>query len=190
MNEFRRHGENRGFTLVEVLVSMAVLSIGLLVTLPMVTSALSRAVHGRKMTAAQYLGNSVLERLRFEVRFDPAPAEGTGCGGTSGCTNGKPFSLANAWESDRLPHSPEDRLVHQDRCNPPGVGNAIEFNVGPFPIRLEDTTYQVCYRLAASEAPTVLPGSMDATVRVLWGSPIGVGARTVSSVLIPKQGIL
>jgi len=175
-----------GFTLVEVLVSMAVLSIGLLVTLPLVTSALTRSVHGRKMTAAQYVGNSVLERLRFEVRFDPGPPSTSGCGGTTGCTRGQEFTLANAWESERLPHSINDDLVDQEACNPPGAGDAIDFNVGPFPIRLEDNTYQVCYALSASSAPTVILGTLEATVRVIWPSPIGFGARTMTSVLIPR----
>jgi len=177
-----------GFTLIEVLTSMAVLSIGLLVTLPLVTNALNRTVHGKKTTAAQYIGNTILDRLRFEVRFDPPPraVQTVACGGvTTGCTNGGPFTLETGWESEHLPHSPSDSLVDQDACNPPGAGANLAFNIGPIPVRLEGNSYTVCYMLTNSAAPGVLPNSVDATVRVIWPTPVGFGARTTSSVLLP-----
>lgn len=184
-----REDRGAGFTLIEVLISMAVLSIGLLVTLPLVTKALTTSVHGRKTTAAQYIGNSVLERLRFEVRFDPPPLHSLACGGvTTGCTNGGPFSLENAWESEHLPHSPGDSLVDQDACNPTGAGPRHDFNIGPFPVRYEGNTYYVCYGLTNSSTSEAPPNSLDALVRVFWPSPIGIGARTMSSILIPFQG--
>ncbi|HWV39389.1 MAG TPA: prepilin-type N-terminal cleavage/methylation domain-containing protein [Vulgatibacter sp.] len=179
-------GTASGFTLIEVMTSMVILSIGLLVTLPLVSSALAKTIHGRKTTAAQFIGNTVLDRLRFEIRFDPPPLPTVSCGGgTTGCTNGGPFTLEDAWESEHLAHSPDDVLGDPAACNPPGAGEVLAFNIGPFPVRLEGNTYWVCYNLENSISPGVLPNSVDATVRVFWATPVGYGGRTITSVLLP-----
>ncbi len=179
-----------GFSLVEVLVSMAILTISVVGTLPLISMALQRSIDARRVTTAQHLAASIMDQLRFDVRHDPFAPTDKGCGGgNSGCSNGQAFTLANAWRSESLPHSTEDTLVELGAPGCAAGGNdGVTYRVGPFPVRFGGNQYMVCYRLqpstlvAGGAAPA---GSVDARVKVIWSSPGGYGSRALTSTLIP-----
>lgn len=176
----------RGFTLVEVMVAMAMLTISLICTLPLLSMSLTKSVHGRKVTTAQYIATSILDRLRFELRADPNAPLTSGCQGSTGCTNGGTFTLDNAWQSEQLPHSLNDEVLSADGpgCNPQGTEDNVSYQVGPFPLRSEGNQYLVCYRLDQAAVAGAPPGSVDARVKILWPSPIGFGSYTLTSTLL------
>lgn len=176
----------RGFTLIEVMVAMGILTIALLGTLPLVSMGLSQAIHGRKVSVGQYVSTMVMDKLRFEVRANPVPPITAGCGGTTGCTNGQEFTLANAWQAEQLPHSPDDLLVDTSGfgCNPSGTEDGVDYRVGPFPLRYEGNQYYVCYRLEPTGVAGAPLGSLDARVKVIWPTPVGFGSYTLTSTLM------
>ncbi|AKU91712.1 hypothetical protein AKJ08_2099 [Vulgatibacter incomptus] len=169
----------------EVLVAMAVLAIGLVGSAQLIGYSIARSVQARKVSAAQHLGNEILERLRTEVRFDGGMA-----GPVSGLSEGVAVTAANAWAADRLPYRIDEAVNGNGGaiagCNPAGAvdpGPGTNYGVGPLAFRFEGNVYWVCYRLAAAPAgyPT---GSIDALVKVLWQGTSGVQARHVSAVLV------
>lgn len=154
-----------GFTLVEVLVAMAVLLVGLLATAPLVSQAVVRGGQARKLTAAQLLGQEILERLRAEVRYD------------SNAASSPDLAPEDAWRFDVLPHAP-DRKAKPEGCQPPGLDDGVPYDYGPFRFLREDERFDVCYRLEevnpADPETSALPvGSVRATVRVMWRAPDG-----------------
>jgi len=176
----------RGYTLIEVMVAMGILTVSLLGTLPLVSMGLTKAVHGRKVTVAQYVATTVMDKLRIEVRTDPNAPITSGCGSTTGCTNGGEFTLANAWQSEQLPHSPDDILQDKsgEGCNPPGTDDGVDYNIGPFPMAFGENTYFVCYHLEDTAVAGSTPGSLDARVKVYWPSPVGYGSHTITGTLL------
>jgi prepilin-type N-terminal cleavage/methylation domain-containing protein len=174
---------HRGFGVVEVMVSMAVLAVGIAVSVPLLAVGLNQGAEGRKVTAAQHLGNQVLERLRTEIRYDAQPTGGS-------LTGGPGFSLADAWKSDRLPYSSED-VVNTGAtgklttCNPAGVDDKIPYKVGPFAMAFEGNQYHVCYHLVPSTRTDVPAESVEATIKVIWTSATGgYAARWISGLLL------
>ncbi len=173
----------RGFGLIEVMVSMAVLAIGIAVSIPMLAVGLDQGAEGRKVTSAQLLGTQVLERLRTEIRYDAEPTGGSLAGGPG-------FTLADAWKSDRLPYSSAD-VVNTGAtgplttCNPAGVDDKIAYKVGPFRTAFEGNQYHLCYQLVPSTRTDVPPRSVEATIKVIWTSPSGgYQARWISGLLL------
>lgn len=173
---------SRGFSLVEVMIAMAVLATGMIATGPLVHYAISRATEGRKVTAAQLLGTEIIERLRTEVRYDAEPASGT--------LGTYAFTLADAWKADRLPYSTQDTVNTGaagalTTCNPAGASDATTYKVGPFRAQYEAQQFYVCYDLVAAPAAVAAPGtSVNATVKVLWPTANGWSARWLTSVLL------
>lgn len=177
----------RGFGLVEVMIALAILAIGLVVTVPLLSYGIQRGASARKLTSAQLLGNQVLERLRTEVRYDAEPSvTATGVDATSGT-----FDLANAWRAERLPYLSSETLntaeagVSLTSCNPSGAADGATYKVGPWRVRYEGSEFFVCYRIAPSTRTDVPPHSVEATIKVIWhGSNGGWAARWVSGLLL------
>lgn len=173
----------RGFSLIEVMVAMAVLGIGIGVSVPLVALGIDRAADGRKVTAAEMLGTQVLERLRTEVRYDAEPTGGSLSGGPG-------FTLADAWKSDRLPYSSSDSVKtgatgRLATCNPAGLNDGVDYNVGPYRARHEGNEYFVCYDLVRSTRTDVPAESVEATIKVIWVGPSGAyAARWISGLLL------
>jgi type IV pilus assembly protein PilV len=159
----------RGFSLVEVLIAMAIVTIGVLGGARLLGMGMVRSAQARKVTAAQHLANQVVERLRLEVRFDIEPAAGSG---TSG---GGEFTAENAWKAERLPYSSNDSVkpaagASLETCDPPGAEDdpATDYNVGPLPFSSEGNRYWVCYRIEAPNTANCLADAACATVKVIW----------------------
>lgn len=176
----------RGYTLVEVMISMAVLMIGLLGSLAVINLGIIRTAHARKVTAAQHLGSEILERLRLEVRFD---AEGSLPAGASnsGVSNGGAFTAGSAWRGDRLPYLSSDSVPAAagavlTTCQP-GGSDGVDYGVGPLPFRVESNLYWACYGLAPGAAGFPV-NSVSAVVKVIWPSSDGYRSRHVAGVLV------
>lgn len=173
----------RGFTLIEVLISMAVVTIGVLGGAKLLALGMVRTAEARKITAAQHLASQVVERLRLEVRFDLEPAAG------SGTVGGEAFTAEDAWKAERLPYSSNDSVEPSGSnlpdCNPAGAVDdpTIDYNVGPLPFSFEGHSYLVCYRIEAPNAATCLADAACAHVKVLWGEEGGYGAHRTMAFL-------
>lgn len=162
--------KTRGFSLVEVLVAMAILTGGLLGTVALMSRAITTSALGRQVTVAQQLAVDLLEQLRNEVRFD----SGNGAGAT-------PDEDA-VWQAPVLPHEimPADaapaECVDGVCCQPPGLDDGITYHYGPYPFRREGNLYYACYSLqqAAANDPRGNPrvgipaASADTMIRILW----------------------
>ncbi len=175
-----RRGTGRGsagFTLVEVLIAMAILGIGLLATAPLVAQGIQRGAQARKLTTAQLLGQELLERLRAEIRYD------------SDAASSPALAAADAWKFDVLPHAP-DLGTDPDGCQPAGLDDAVAYDYGPFPFVREGQRFEVCYRIEEvdptdPEYAALPPGSVRARVRVLWrGADGGPSAWSVGDLLV------
>jgi|GEM_PF-1654421 len=175
----------RGFTLIEVLVSMVVLSIGLVGSVAALGQSIRWSSQARKVTAAQLLGNEILERLRLEARFDGE--NGVPGAENSGLSKGGALDAANAWASDRLPYLSSDRVeasagAQMATCNPAGAADGNDYGVGPFALRYEGNVYWVCYRIVAPAAGFPA-SSIGAFVKILWSGETGIAASHVSGLL-------
>jgi len=165
----------KGFTLVEVMVSMAILGVGSLATIGIMTMSIQRAVTARKLTTAQQLGQDILERLRAEVRYD-------------GIRISNPnLPAQDAWKFDVLPHG--IGTTAGAGCQPDGLDDGVEYGYGPYVFRREDQDYRVCYRLlligsADLDRANLPDGTTDARVRVLWTRPDGGWASWAMSDLL------
>jgi prepilin-type N-terminal cleavage/methylation domain-containing protein len=65
----RRSKASRGFSLAEVLVALALLSVIILALFGLVTAGVQRAYGGKKMTEATILAQAVLERANVEAAY-------------------------------------------------------------------------------------------------------------------------
>lgn len=179
---------DRGFGLVEVMIALAILAIGMVVTVPLLSYGIQRGASARKLTSAQLLGNQVLERLRTEVRYDAEPSvAATGVDATSGA-----FDLTNAWRAERLPYLSSETVTTAEAgisltdCNPDGAADGATYNVGPYRVRYEGSEFFVCYRLVPHPHTVGIPdNSVETTIKVIWhGSTGGWAARWVSGLLL------
>lgn len=155
------HPASRGFSMIEVMVAMVVLTIGLLAMTPLVSMAIGRGAHARKVTAAQHLAQDLLERLRAEIRYD------------GGLISNPALTADDAWKFDVLPHMPD---VNADPAGCQlGSDDTVAYDHGPFDFIREDHVFTVCYDLHAVTAavPAVPAGSMEVRIRVLWRSAAG-----------------
>lgn len=164
----------RGFTMVEVLIAMAILMIGVLAGAKLMGEGIRQGAVGRKTSTAQQLANQIIENLRIEVRFDLEAAAGTGTVG------GAAFAAADAWKAERLPYSSHDSVgaaagASLTTCNPAGAEDdpEIDYNVGPLPYRFEGNSYWVCYQIEAPNSATCLSDAACVTVKVLWPTERG-----------------
>ncbi|WP_373044946.1 prepilin-type N-terminal cleavage/methylation domain-containing protein [Vulgatibacter sp.] len=164
----------RGFSLIEVMVAMAVLAVGVAATLPMLKISIDRGTEARKQTTAQQLATEVLERLRTEIRFD-AMAE-----------SNPAYVAADAWKFDVLPHEVAPAAPSATAaCQPATLNDGFTYDYGPFPFQREGQTYLVCYELnvagiqdARGNNRIGIPiNSAEARIRVLWR---GADGRWVS----------
>lgn len=177
----------RGFSLVEVLVAMAVLATGLLGTVALITLSINKSAYGRQATVAQQLAADLLEQLRAEVRFDYG--------------NGSPATpdADDVWKAQVLPHEiqPADAAgIECDGdlcCQPPGHDDGVAYDYGPYPFRREGNVYFACYSLrAASDLDaegnqrTGIPaGSAETVIRILWPtSDTGWRSWSVADLLV------
>jgi prepilin-type N-terminal cleavage/methylation domain-containing protein len=149
-----------GFSLIEVMVAMAVLVIGLLAMAPLVAQAIVSGSQARKSTAAQLLAQDILERLRAEIRYD-------------GALQGEPVLSAGEWKFDILPHTP-DLNTNPAGCHLAG-DDGVEYDHGPFEFVREDQSFSVCYDLHAvtGAVPPVPLGTMSVRIRVQWRHAAG-----------------
>jgi prepilin-type N-terminal cleavage/methylation domain-containing protein len=76
----RCHQEG-GFTLIEVMVAMAYLTVGLLAIAAMQDIALSRNVDARRLTVATNLAGEMIERIRYNTPANLIPLLGTPAAG-------------------------------------------------------------------------------------------------------------
>lgn len=157
----QRSLRNRGFSLIELMVAMAVLAVGLIAMAPLVTMAISRGAHARKVTAAQHLAQDLLERLRAEIRYD------------GGVTSNPTLAEGDEWKFDSLPHMPDADEAEED-CQL-GFDDGVDYDYGPFDFIRETHVFRACYALEAVTAavPAVPAGTMRVQIRVLWQSPSG-----------------
>lgn len=70
----------RGFTLIEVLVALAVVAIGMAAVLEALTSSANAAVYLREKTFAQWVALNQIERVRLSTQFGQFPGTGTSTG--------------------------------------------------------------------------------------------------------------
>lgn len=156
---------SRGFSLIEVMVAMAVAAIGMAATIPLLALAIDRGSHARKLTTAQQLGVEVIERLRAEIRFD-ATAESS-----------PTFVAADAWKFDALPHAIAPAApTATAECQPAGQDDGIVYDYGPYPFQREGSTFLVCYELNVAGTTDAqgnnrigIPvNSAEVRIRVLW----------------------
>ncbi len=70
----------RGFTLIEVLVALAVVAIGMAAVLEALTSSANAAVYLRDKTFAQWVALNQVERVRLSAQFGQFPGTGTSTG--------------------------------------------------------------------------------------------------------------
>lgn len=70
----------RGFTLIEVLVALAVVAIGMAAVLEALTSSANAAVYLREKTFAQWVALNQVERVRLSTQFGQFPGTGTSTG--------------------------------------------------------------------------------------------------------------
>lgn len=149
-----------GFSLIEVMVALAVLAVGLLAMAPLVSQAIVRGSYARKSTAAQLLAQDLLERLRAEIRYD-------------GGLQGEPVLPAGEWKFDVLPHTPDLDANHAG-CHLAG-DDGVLYDHGPFEFVREDQLFTVCYDLHAvvGAVPPVPLGTMSVRIRVQWRAANG-----------------
>lgn len=177
----------RGFSLVEVLVAMAILAGGLLGTVGLITKAITRGAHGRQVTVAQQLGMDLLEQLRNEVRFDS---------GNTSASNPEPDAV---WKAQVLPHeilpvgSAGAECADDVCCQLPDQDDGVAYQYGPYPFRREGNLFYACYSLQQVQANDPMgnarvgipTGSAEAIVRILWrSSETGWRSWTVGDLLI------
>ncbi len=153
----------RGFSMIEVMVAMAVLAIGLIATAPLLSMAIQRGNHARKVTAAQHLAQDLLDRLHAEVRYD---------GSVTTATN-PTLAAADAWKFDVLPHLPGVDTDHAD-CQLAGE-DGIAYDYGPFEFVREEHKFSLCYDLESvvGAVPPVPFGTMSVRIRVFWRNATG-----------------
>jgi len=159
----------RGFSLLEVLMAMVIVTIGVLGGARLLGLGIVRNTEARKTTAATHLANQIVERLRLEIRYDIEPASGSGTAG------GAPFTADNAWKAERLPYASSDVVgpgasAALATCHPPGAEDnpPVAYNVGPLPFASEGNSFWVCYRIDAPNTATCLADAACATVKVIW----------------------
>ena len=160
----------RGFTLIETMVAMATNAIGVAATLPLLSMAIDRGSHARKLTSAQHLAVEIAERLRTEIRFDPT------------AESSPAFDPATAWRFDVLPHTVAPSTPSAGAaCQPTGMADGVTYHYGPIPFQREGLTFLVCYALdpagihdAQGNTRIGIPvHSAEARIRVLWRSATG-----------------
>ena len=176
---------SRGFSLLETLIGMAILTIVMVGTMPLVDYAMRRGTEGRRLTAAQQLAGELLEGLRNELRYDPGAAT------TVALTH------ATAWQYDVLPHAVKQASAPASPASG-GVdcqlgGDGVTYHYGPYAFAREGNTFYACYALrrAAATDPrgnqrTGMPaGAADAIVRILWRDTRGWSSWAVGDLLYP-----
>lgn len=171
----------RGFTLIEVMVAMAVLAVGIAATLPLMKLSIERGTEARKLTTAQQLAVEVAERLRTELRFD-ALAESSPA-----------FDAATAWKADVLPHDVDPATPGATTaCQPASLDDGVTYDYGPFPFQREGQTFLVCYELTEAGVQDAkgnnrigIPvNSAEVRIRVLWrGAGGGWTSWSLSDIL-------
>lgn len=181
----RRAAAARGFSLIEVMVSIAVLAIGLTATFPLVSYSVQRAANARRETLAQQIGVEVLEHLRTETRFDTLGASAPDLNG-GGTVDG-------FWRREVLPHDNGAALAGSGTlANGQPIPGCLEDNaaatdfgggavVGPFWMTRGGEVFAVCYSVGIN-GPNPCPSDtcqVRALVKVLWRSAGTVVARRV-----------
>lgn len=177
-----RRTRDRGSTLVEVMIGMAILAVGLLGSAKLLGEGIVRAADAKRVTGALYLGTQIIEKLRLEIRFDLEPSAVTG----SGRSGSEAFTLQNAWKAERLPYASADEVKGAggglSTCQPEGTEDGVDYSVGPIPMPLDGNRFWACYRIIPP-GPNCLPDAACADIKIIFGSPRGYRARYVNGVL-------
>lgn len=170
MYEARERGRASGFSLIEVMVAMAIGTLAILGTMQLIGYAIHRGAEGRQLTAARQLAGELLEILRNEVRYDPSSASAGDA------------DFEDAWSADILPHEVKDDAAAAAgtaggvSCQPTGMDDGVTYHYGPYSFAREGNTFYACYALreAAAKDPKdndrvgIPTGSAEAIIRVLW----------------------
>ena len=163
-------GTARGFSLIEVMVAMAIGTLAMIGAMQLIGYAIHRGAEGRQLTVARQLAGALLEGLRNELRYDPA---------SSSAAVADP---GDVWKADVLPHEVKDAAASAAApagdvsCQPAGKDDGVTYHYGPFSYAREGNTFYACYALrqAAAADPKgndrvgVPTGSAEAIIRVLW----------------------
>ena len=101
----------RGFSLMEVFIAMAILTVVMVGTMPLVGLAIRRGAESRRITAAQQLSVELLVSLRSAVRYGGSRASTAGSAEcrsamTTGIPSIESASAKTAWCGDSCASTP------------------------------------------------------------------------------------
>lgn len=159
--------DQRGFNLIEVMVSGAIFLIGMLAIAPLFSFTVQQTSRARSVTNAQLVAFDVIERLRAEVQWDgndQAPVV---------------LDADQFWNAPYLPHganydSPEFRVSREEEVY------TVSYSLRPAPAATD------CSGNAIDPSRAPLPlNARCATVRVRWPRPDGrTGTFELRTVLL------
>lgn len=101
---FRKRRSSRGFSLAEVLVAVALLSVILLALFGLVTAGVQRAYGGKKMTQATTIAQAVMEQANVYAAHTLLGADGTDTSASvlwtrTGAGTDEPAGMPAAWRT-------------------------------------------------------------------------------------------
>ncbi len=124
----RRHGSMRGFTLLEVLVAVAILGLGLSVILGAQTGLFSNAKRAQRLSLATGLARCRMSEIELELLQNGYPLVDQENEGEC-CMDEPADGFSCAWKIQRV-ELPEATEIDQD--SDAGIDDAASEGVGPF----------------------------------------------------------
>src|SRR2546422_742157 len=124
-----RHGEERGFSLIEVLLAMVFLAIGLLAIAAMQDVAMGANMKAKRMSFATNLVTELIERIRYNAPANstaPYPYNFTVTCTTTACAGGTAPTTTNSTAQGDY-NQWKGRLANLEPstgCNRPGLSNS------------------------------------------------------------------
>lgn len=126
--QLRRHGSVRGFTLLEVLVAVAILGLGLSVILGAQTGLFSNAKRAQRLSLATGLARCRMSEIELELLQNGYPLIDQESEGEC-CMDEAADGFSCAWKIQRV-ELPEATEIDQD--SDAGIDEAASEGVGPF----------------------------------------------------------
>lgn len=126
--QLRRHGSARGFTLLEVLVAVAILGLGLSVILGAQTGLFSNAKRAQRLSLATGLARCRMSEIELELLQNGYPLIDQESEGEC-CMDEAADGFSCAWKIQRV-ELPEATEIDQD--SDAGIDEAASEGVGPF----------------------------------------------------------